>query len=200
MRATVSKFEEWRTNIKEYCLRLFHPICGRHGNMQSSRKWYYIRHTYQVSSLCVLSLESLRREEVNLKKSAWGYLLLFTNMYCCDFSVGDWIRVQSFVHIAHTICELYWHMWSIILYCPGLFVAVYKEISMTTLRITDTYILTKFHYFMLFHFWVMGVESEEEEEEGGEEDEQNSLSFIALYIYDARYTSGKIISSKWRGI
>ena len=42
----------------------------------------------------------------------------------------------------------------------------------------------------------MGVESEQEEEEGGEEDEQNSLSFIAPYIYDARYTSGKIISSK----
>ena len=37
----------------------------------------------------------------------------------------------------------------------------------------DIYILTNFHYFMLFRFWIMGVESEEEEEE---EDEQNSLS------------------------
>ena len=39
----------------------------------------------------------------------------------------------------------------------------------------NIYILTKFHYFTLFRFWVMGVESEEEEGEG-EEDEQNSLS------------------------
>ena len=44
----------------------------------------------------------------------------------------------------------------------------------------DIYILTKFHYFMLFHFWVMGVESEEEEEgegegeaEGEEEEEED---------------------------
>ena len=69
------------------CLRPFRTICGRHGNMLSSWK-FYNRHTYQVSSLCVLPLESLRSEEVNLKKSARGYLLLFTNMYCCDFDVG----------------------------------------------------------------------------------------------------------------
>ena len=33
----------------------------------------------------------------------------------------------------------------------------------------DIYIVTKFHYYMLFCFWVMDVESEEEYE-------QNSLS------------------------
>ena len=49
--------------------------CNRHGNDIGS-------------SLCVLPLESLRSEEVNLKKSACGSLLLFTNMYCCDFDVG----------------------------------------------------------------------------------------------------------------
>ena len=91
MRAIVSKFEEWRYSFKENCLRLFQTICGRHGNMLSPWKWYN-RHTYQVSSLCVLPLESLRSEEVNLKKSAWGYLLLFTNMYCCNFCVGYWIH------------------------------------------------------------------------------------------------------------
>ena len=49
-------------------------------------------HAYQVSSPCVVPLASLRSEEVILKKSAWGYLLLFTNMYCCDFDVGYWIH------------------------------------------------------------------------------------------------------------
>ena len=39
-----------------------------------------------------------------------------------------------------------------------------------SLRVMDIYILKKIHYFMLFRFLVMGVESEEEEE-GGEEDE-----------------------------
>ena len=38
---------------------------------------------------------------------------------------------------------------------------------------------------MLFRFWVTRVQSEEEEGEG--EDEQNSLLYIAPYIYDARY-------------
>ena len=42
------------------------------------------RHAYKVSSLCVLPLESLRSEEVNLMKRA--YLLA---IYCCDFNVGD---------------------------------------------------------------------------------------------------------------
>ena len=40
----------------------------------------------------------------------------------------------------------------------------------------DIYILTKFHYFMLFGFWVTRLEREEEEKEEEEEDEQNSLS------------------------
>ena len=40
----------------------------------------------------------------------------------------------------------------------------------------DIYILTKFHYYMLFRFWVTRVQSEEGEEgEEEEEDEQNSL-------------------------
>ena len=80
MCATISKFEEWRSAFKENSLRLFQTKCGR---------WkLYNRHTYQVTSLCVLPLESLRSEEVNLRKSAWGYLLLFK--YCCNFYVGDW--------------------------------------------------------------------------------------------------------------
>ena len=37
----------------------------------------------------------------------------------------------------------------------------------------DIYIITKFHYFILFCVWVTRLEREEEEEE---EDEQNSLS------------------------
>ena len=67
--------------------------------VQFSWKWYN-RHTYQVSSLYVLPLESLRSEEINLKKSAWDYLLLFTNMYWMNT-----LCLQSFVHIAPTICD-----------------------------------------------------------------------------------------------
>ena len=64
----------------------------------------------------------------------------------------------------------------ITIYCLELFVVVYSNQYCVqtneydqSLRVTDIYILTKFE--MLFHFWVMGVESEEEDD-----DEQNSLS------------------------
>ena len=36
--------------------------------------------------VCYIPLESLRSEEVNFKKSAWGYLLLFTNIFSCWWS------------------------------------------------------------------------------------------------------------------
>ena len=58
------------------------------------------------------------------------------------------------------------------MYCLGLFVVV-KQCCLQrykydqSLRVTDIYIRTKFHYFMLFGFLVMCVE---------EEDEQNSVS------------------------
>ena len=64
--------------------------------------------------------------------------------------------------------------------CLGLFVVYSKQCCLQTnkydqsLRVTDMYILTKFHYYMLFRFPVTRVKSEEEEGEG--EDEQNSLS------------------------
>ena len=68
------------------------------------------------------------------------------------------------------------------MHCLGLFVVVYSKQSCLqtnkydqSLRVMDIYILTQFHCFMLFRFWVTGVQSEEEEG-GEEEDEQNSLS------------------------
>ena len=45
-------------------------------NLHAFFFYLYNRHTYQVSSLCALPLRSLRRKEVNWKKSAWDYLLL----------------------------------------------------------------------------------------------------------------------------
>ena len=65
------------------------------------------------------------------------------------------------------------------MYCLGLFVAVYSQYCCVqtnkydqSLRVTDSYIVTKFHYNMSFRYWVMGtVESEEEEDDN----EQNSL-------------------------
>ena len=61
------------------------------------------------------------------------------------------------------------------MYCLGLFAVVYKQISMTSL-FTDIYILTKYHYCMLFRS--LGVESEEEgEEEEEEEEEENKTPY-----------------------
>ena len=120
------------------------------------------------------------------KESAWGYLLLFTNMYCCNFDVGDWIHYVykvSFTYLLPFVsytdtCD------SIIMFFLGLFVVVYsKQCCLQrnkydqSLRVIDIYSLTKFHYFMLFRFRVMGVEKRK----------WTKLSIIAPYIYDARY-------------
>ena len=62
-----------------------------------------------------------------LKESARGYLLLF--IVYKHVLLWFWLNTlcpQSFIHIARTICELYWHMWSI-MYSLGLFVVVYSE-------------------------------------------------------------------------
>jgi hypothetical protein len=66
---------------------------------------------------------------VNLKKGAWGFVLLFTSKYCCNFDV------RAF-HIALTFSELNWHVYP--LYCSAWdylfwFAAnniVYKQTSM----------------------------------------------------------------------
>ena len=47
---------------------------------------------------------------------------------------------------------------------------------MQSLQNIDIYLITKFHYSMLYGFLLVRVEEEGEEEEEEEEDEQNSLS------------------------
>ena len=72
MRATVRKFEEWRSNFKEKCYLL----------LWSSWKWCNT-HAHQVSPPCVLQLESLRSEEVvlpeafsNNMRSSWKHVIM----------------------------------------------------------------------------------------------------------------------------
>ena len=58
-------------------------INNREKGLLSSWKWGNMR-VYQVSSLCVLPLESLRSKEVIWKKNAWGYLLLWSWWKRCN--------------------------------------------------------------------------------------------------------------------
>ena len=55
-----------------------------------------------------------------------------------------------------------------------------------SLQVMDIYILTNFHLYMLFRFWVTRVQSEE----GGED-----VPIIVQYIYDARYHANPYILS-----
>ena len=60
--------------------------------------------TYQVSSLYVLPLESLRSEEVILKQCAWGYLLLLNqaNKPICKLT-------QTYLDRVHLFCGCWRH-------------------------------------------------------------------------------------------
>ena len=87
MRGTVSKFEEWRKSSWRFLWSSW-KRCNTH--------------VHQVSPPCMLQLASLRSEEVNLKKSTWGYLLLFTIMYFVICDIGYWIHCvykRSFIYI-----------------------------------------------------------------------------------------------------
>ena len=114
MRATISKFEQWRSGFKENCPRLFvvvvvmermlHTCVPSFISMRSTvnefevilkkSDWDYLllwsswkwcyTHAYQVSSPCVVPLASLRSEDVILKKSAWGYLSLWLSWKWCN--------------------------------------------------------------------------------------------------------------------
>ena len=74
MRGTVSEFEEWRSKIKFLMLFVVVVIMEKRCNT----------HAYHVSPPYVLQLASLRSEEVFLKKSAWGYLLLWSWWKRCN--------------------------------------------------------------------------------------------------------------------
>ena len=80
MRATFREFEKWR--------KLPEAI----GKWLS---WKWCMHAYQVSSPCVVPLGSLRSEEV-IKRSAWGYLLLWSS----------WKRCNTHVHQISPPCVL----------------------------------------------------------------------------------------------
>ena len=66
--------------------------------------YLYNRHTYQVSSLCALPLRSLRREEVNWKKSAWDYLLL-----CIVVFLITYTKFGNLITLTH-VCRCLGHI------------------------------------------------------------------------------------------
>ena len=72
------------------------------------------------------------------------------------------LRIQTFVHIALTNCELHWGNFYSKQHCLQT-----KKYDVAHV-VSDMYIPTKFHGFISFGFWVTLVEEEE--------DEQNSLS------------------------
>ena len=66
--------------VSSPCVLLLVSLTGVEGKVPEAIFCWLSSWKYQVSSPCVLPLVSLRSEEVIMKKSAWGYLLLFTDM------------------------------------------------------------------------------------------------------------------------
>ena len=168
--ATVNEFEEWRSSFKENGLRLCQSIFCRHGNdiIGMRTKFISMRATIgKFEKWRSKFKEKCLRIFVVIYKHVWLWFWCWLlNTLCIQSSVN-------------TICELYWHMWSHYKVLPGAICCCLQKTMLFTnkydqsLRVMDIYVLTKFHYYTLFRFWVVGVESEEE---GEGEDEQNSLS------------------------
>ena len=101
MRPTISKFKEWRSGFKEKLLQAFS------NKMRSLWKHAIVM---EMVPMCA----TIESEEVNFKKSAWGYLFVAYKhvqfwFWCLWLNT---LCLQSFVSIALTICVLYWYMWS----------------------------------------------------------------------------------------
>ena len=148
MRATV---EEWRSKLKEKCLTLFVVV------VVMKTMYYTCAPSFTSMCITVSKLDEWRSsfKENCLRLFVIVYKPVLLWFWCWLLNTS---YIQSFVYIALTICEL---CDPIIMYRLGLFVVVYsKQCCLQTnkydqsLQVTDIFILTKFHYYMLFRFWV----------------------------------------------
>ena len=142
--------------FEEKCLKPFvvvQTICSRHGNMLLSWKRcnnYTCVPSFISIRATIRKFETCKSQERWLRLFVKHVLLLF---WCWWLNT---LCIQSFVHIALTICELHWHMCTIYNVLPGLFTVNNIKYGHAHPFI-DTYIPTKFHGFIFIYFLVMHV-------------------------------------------
>ena len=86
MRATNSKFEEWRSGFKENCLTLSNKM------RLSWKHAIVMEMAYLLSFISMCATIGTFEEWRSKFKEKCLRLLVVANMYCCDFDVGDWIH------------------------------------------------------------------------------------------------------------
>ena len=127
----VPSFISMHATVSENCRRLFvvvQTISCRH---ELSWKWCNT-HAYQVSPLCVLTLESVRSKEVDFKEKCLKlFVVVYKHWFWCWWL--NTLCIQGFVHISLTIFKLDWHMW---FHYNMYYLAILLSLSTVVLSIT----------------------------------------------------------------